>query len=73
MRASTEKCRYTAAFFYNPSYDALVAPYTLQHEKPLYRPISWGEFRSLRFQGDYADVGKEIQIENYRIYSSNEL
>ena len=33
--------------------------------KPRYEPISWGYFRQQRFLGDFADYGKEIQIEDY--------
>lgn len=33
-----------------------------------YRPILWGEFRRRRFEGDYADTGKEVQIEDFSLY-----
>lgn len=60
--------RFSAPFFYNPSYDALVKPVVvLEGEKPKYRPLSWREFRLRRFQGDYADSGEEIQIGHFRI------
>ena len=33
------------------------------------RPVlrDWGEFRSKRSAGDYADVGAEVQISDYRV------
>ena len=30
-----------------------------------YGPIQWGDFRLQRFLGDFADRGKEVQIEDY--------
>jgi len=56
--------RYSAPFFYNPSYDALVQPLTSSPIKD-YTPIRWREFRWRRFAGDFADVGKEVQIEDF--------
>lgn len=32
-----------------------------------YKPINWWEFRRKRFEGDYANVGEEVQIEWYRL------
>ena len=64
--------RYSAPFFFNPSYDALCAPLPelVQVDgRPRYRPIRWGEFRSLRAAGDYADIGEEVQVEHYRVVS----
>jgi len=55
-------------FFYNPSYRTDCAPLPIAGgEAPRYRPINWGEFRRARTAGDYADYGKEIQIEDFRI------
>ena len=62
--------RFSAAYFYNPGYDYSYAPLTdLSKEpvQPVYRSINWGEFRSGRAAGDYADQGEEIQIAHYRI------
>jgi len=33
---------------------------------PKYHPISWGAFRRQRFEGDFADRGREVQIEDFR-------
>lgn len=38
-----------------------------EEENLHYSPIRWGDFRMLRFKGDYADYGEEVQIEHYRI------
>lgn len=35
--------------------------------QPRYEPISWGYFRRQRFLGDFADHGKDIQIEDFII------
>jgi hypothetical protein len=32
-----------------------------------YRPINWGEFRAGRAAGDYADMGREIRISDFRL------
>ena len=62
--------RYSLPFFYNPSYEAVVAPLAevLEgDERPHYSPISWGEFRRRRADGDFADYGAEVQISDYRL------
>jgi isopenicillin N synthase-like dioxygenase len=67
---NTSVPRYSAPYFYNPSYDTVYAPLAgvcdVAHP-PLYRPISWREFRAARAAGDYADQGEEVQISQYRI------
>lgn len=64
--ASATQQRYSAAFFYNPSYRDVYAPLASTGE-PHYRPISWAEFRRGRTAGDYADAGEELQIAHYKI------
>jgi len=67
--ASAEAERFSAPFFFNPTYAAHYAPLpsTVDAEHPpRYRPINWGEFRARRAAGDYADHGEEIQIGHYR-------
>ena len=62
--------RFSAPFFFNPSYEAVCAPLpdlVSSDGGPRYRPIPWAEFRRLRAAGDYADVGEEVQISRYRI------
>lgn len=63
VQANAEKERYSAPFFYNPAYEADVAPLAGSNAK--YRTINWGGFRSKRFAGDFADVGEEVQISHY--------
>ena len=68
--ASVSNDRYSLPFFYNPAYDTQYAPLeTLTNDAspPKYRPISWGEFRWNRQQGDFANYGQENQITDYRI------
>jgi hypothetical protein len=38
--------------------------------KPHFKPINWWEYRRKRFEGDYANVGEEVQIEWYRLRSA---
>lgn len=69
----TQRERYSLPFFFNPSYDATYAPVPTQDgASPRYRPINWGEFRQARTDGDYADFGREIQIEDFRIDGSTD-
>lgn len=63
--ASRDQARISVPYFLNPDYAYSYAP--LNVPQPNYRPINWGEFRALRSQGDYADVGEEVQIARYRI------
>jgi isopenicillin N synthase-like dioxygenase len=68
--ASAEGERFSAPFFFNPAYDTLCAPLaglTHAEQPPLYSAIRWGEFRKLRADGDYADLGEEVQISHYRL------
>lgn len=78
MRASTNQVRFSAPFFFNPSYDAVVKPLLSkgigegggggeEGEIANYRAFTWGHFRKERFLGDYSDRGREIQIEDYAI------
>mmetsp|Transcript_6722 Transcript_6722/g.9686 ORF Transcript_6722/g.9686 Transcript_6722/m.9686 type:complete len:447 (-) Transcript_6722:58-1398(-) len=61
-----EKERYSAPFFYNPGYDALVQPLSRLIGEDLsaakYWPCSWGYFRAVRFAGDLTNIGAEVQI-----------
>lgn len=63
--ASQGRERISIPYFLNPDYHYSYAP--LGTEVPRYRAINWGEFRSRRSQGDYADVGEEVQISDYRL------
>ena len=74
VMASLERERFSAPFFYNPRYDADIEPITAGEsgEAKKYNKLSWGEFRSKRFAGDYADLGKEVQIEDYRVVKVKE-
>lgn len=62
---NSDRNRYSAPYFLNPDYKSVITP--LLGEKPRYRAISWQEFRSGRAAGDYADLGEEIQISQYRL------
>lgn len=60
--------RISLPYFLNPDYDYDYAPLSdgLPAQAPAhYVPINWGDFRSRRSAGDYADVGEEVQISHY--------
>lgn len=62
--------RYSAPYFFNPTYSADYGPLPgvcTPEDPPRYRSINWGEFRAARSAGDYADYGEEIQISQFRI------
>jgi isopenicillin N synthase-like dioxygenase len=67
--ASDKASRYSAPFFYNPSYSAVIEPIVVREgETPHYRPIDWREFREKRVEGNYADLGEEVQITQYKLH-----
>lgn len=61
--ASQGRERISIPYFLNPDYDYTYSP--LGTDSPRYHPINWGEFRSRRSAGDYADMGSEVQISDY--------
>src|SRR5262245_52852934 len=67
--ASRTSTRYSAPFFFNPSPDTNYAPLPSASKglAPRYRSINWAEFRAGRAAGDYADLGDEIQISDFRV------
>ncbi|GMF27369.1 unnamed protein product [Phytophthora fragariaefolia] len=69
--ASSKADSFSAPFFYSPSYNVQVEPIvTKPGDVANYRPISWRTFRLARFKGNYADLGKENQIGDYKIHGS---
>jgi len=61
--------RFSLAYFFNPSYSALIRPLpqaVAPGDTPHYRDLPWGEFRRRRADGDFADYGAEVQISDYR-------
>lgn len=64
------KVRYSAPFFYNPAYDAVMSPHS-PSDPPKYKSFSYGHFRSRRFEGDFEDQGRpEIQIADFSVVGS---
>lgn len=57
--------RLSVPFFYNPDYEQIMQPLTGTRK---FRPFTWKRFRTARFAGDYANLGKESQIEDYELY-----
>jgi isopenicillin N synthase-like dioxygenase len=56
--------RISIPYFYNPSYSADIRPLASPAH---YLPISWGEFRRRRADGDFANYGTEVQISGWKI------
>ena len=69
VRPITDRPRLSVPFFFNPSYATDCAPLEplAAAEGPHYRPVNWGTFRRLRTDGDYADYGKEVQLDDFRL------
>ncbi len=66
VRPITDRPRYSIQFFFNPAYETDCAPLpAVVGDGPKYRTVNWGAFRQARTDGDYADYGKEIQIEDF--------
>ena len=66
--ANADKERFSVPFFFNPAYSTSYAPLpsTVDAQTPArYRSINWGEFRTRRAAGDYADAGEYHQISHY--------
>lgn len=64
--ANASAVRSSAAYFFNPDFSYSYAPLA-GTGNPAYRPINWGEFRAGRSAGDYANLGEEIQISQFRV------
>jgi isopenicillin N synthase-like dioxygenase len=65
---NSTRARYSAPFFMNPAYsmDYKPLPSVTDELNPAkYGTINWGDFRSQRASGDYADYGEEVQISHY--------
>jgi len=68
--AMEETDRFSIPFFFNPSAATTVQPFptVISSRRPArYKSIQWSEFRGKRTDGDYADYGPEVQIDQYRI------
>ena len=63
--ANSQEERFSAAFFMNPSFSTNCTP--LLGNKSRYRTLNWGEYRSKRAEGDYSDLGEEIQVDSFRL------
>lgn len=64
--ANPTQIRYSAPFFYNPSYESMIAPVS-SCGSPTYYPLSWAEFRRRRFEGDFGDYAADVQISDWLI------
>lgn len=64
--AHTDATRISIPYFLNPAYTYDYAP-LVRGESARYTSINWGEFRGKRSAGDYANLGEEVQIGDYRL------
>ncbi|KAG7381648.1 Envelope glycoprotein [Phytophthora boehmeriae] len=72
--ATSKADRYSVPFFYNPSYKALIEPIVVKKgDVAKYRPLNWRHFLQQRIVGNYADLGKENQITDFKIDGSDAL
>jgi len=71
VAANSTNARFSAPYFFNPSYQTDYAPIAAlsEFDEPRYSSINWGHFREQRAGGDYADYGTEIQIKHYKTRS----
>ena len=67
--AMEEADRYSIPFFFNPSYETIISPLRNNGDRNIYEDIHWGDFRRKRADGDFANIGKEVQISDYLIQS----
>ncbi|KAK1931167.1 putative 2-oxoglutarate-dependent dioxygenase [Phytophthora citrophthora] len=66
--ANGKSSRFTAPFFYFPSFDVQVEPIVVKEgEVPNYRPFSFYEFIVARARSNHADLGQEYQIGDFKI------
>ena len=63
--ANSQVERFSAAYFMNPIFSTDCLP--LREDKPKYRVLNWGEYRSGRAAGDYSDLGEEIQVDHFKL------
>ena len=45
----------------------MVTPLDFGSGPKRYHTINWGEFRRRRADGDFANIGKEVQISDYAV------
>ena len=67
VQANAEKERFSAPFFYNPSYETDVKPLHVDDSDPRYKTLNWGDFRAKRFAGDFADLGEASLLSHFLI------
>ena len=64
VTANKDSARYSAAFFFNPTFDCNCEPLN-KRQVSLYKSVNWGEFRRARAAGDYSNLGEEAQISDW--------
>jgi len=67
--ANNKAERYSIPYFYLPHYKTDIVPLVKEGERPVYRPLNWGEYREKRNMGDYVklDFKDQGRLPNWRI------
>ncbi|CAI5734977.1 unnamed protein product [Hyaloperonospora brassicae] len=72
--ASGKADRFSAPFFYLPAYTVQVEPIVMNDgDVPNYRPFRFLEYIVARASGNYADLGKENQVDDFRIHGAMDV
>merc|ERR1712232_1498068 len=69
------KERYSAPYFYNPSYGTTIAPVpsmVTAEEPARFWPMEWGYFRAMRVMGNYGDFGEYVKADMWRVEAGAE-
>lgn len=64
--AHPSRPRISIPFFLNPNYDTICES-KMTNEAPRYTPFAFGHFRRKRIDGDIADIGKEVQVSDWKL------
>ena len=62
--------RFSAPYFYNPSYETEIAPVPtlLSTEEPSkFWPMQWGYFRAMRVMGNFGDFGEYVKADMWSV------
>lgn len=71
--ASGTKSRFSAPYFYNPSFRTIMQPIIVgENEKPKYKPLDWLEYLREKIEGNITDIGEDIHISHFRINEEDE-
>ena len=67
--------RYSAPYFYNPSYATEISPIpalVTAVSPAQFHPLPWGYFRAMRVMGNFGDFGEYVKIDHWRVTETGE-